>query len=60
MSPDYDDCEICCGFKGGYPGNENVVEGMIVCDFCHADILANKLEGDELITWETFRTPDKS
>jgi len=27
-------CEICGGAKGGTPGNENVINGMCVCDFC--------------------------
>jgi len=27
-------CEICGGTKGGTPGNENVINGMYVCDFC--------------------------
>ena len=27
-------CEICGGTKGGTPGNENVIEGVCVCDFC--------------------------
>lgn len=32
-----DNCQICKGEKGGVPGNENVIDGKTVCDFCHAD-----------------------
>lgn len=31
-----DGCEICHGAKGGVPGNENVIDGKLVCDYCHA------------------------
>lgn len=36
-SPPGDDCEICHGSKGGVHGNENVIDGKVVCDYCHAD-----------------------
>lgn len=29
-------CEICGGSEGGTPGNENWINGAIVCDFCAA------------------------
>ena len=32
-----DRCQICHGNKGGVPGNENVVEGVVMCDYCSAD-----------------------
>lgn len=32
-----DNCEICHGRKGGVRGNENVIDGKVVCDYCHAD-----------------------
>jgi hypothetical protein len=32
-----DKCEICEGKRGGVPGNENIIQGIIVCDYCHAD-----------------------
>lgn len=35
-----DNCEICHGSKGGVKGNENVVDGKIICDYCHAEQLA--------------------
>ncbi len=32
-----DNCEICKGAKGGVLGNENIVEGKVMCDYCSAD-----------------------
>lgn len=32
-----DNCEICGGTRGGVLGNENRVEGVVMCDYCHAD-----------------------
>lgn len=29
-----DDCEICHGKKGGVRGNENIVDGIVMCDYC--------------------------
>ncbi|AXQ68451.1 hypothetical protein HOT99_gp166 [Caulobacter phage CcrBL10] len=34
-----DGCEVCNGARGGVPGNENVVDGKVVCDYCHVDIM---------------------
>jgi hypothetical protein len=31
------ECEICDGAKGGVPGNENIIGGKVVCDYCHAE-----------------------
>lgn len=31
-----DKCEFCLGTKGGVPGNENIVNGKVMCDYCHA------------------------
>lgn len=33
-----DACEECHGAKGGTPGNENVVDGRVLCDYCHIAI----------------------
>lgn len=38
-APRYDACQICNGMRGGEPGNENVVNGVIMCDYCHADTI---------------------
>ena len=35
-----DACDICDGRRGGVPGNENRVGGILMCDYCHADHLA--------------------
>jgi len=43
QSLERDDCQICCGSKGGVRGNENMVSGIICCDFCHADGSAQRL-----------------
>lgn len=32
-----DNCEVCHGAKGGVRGNENRINGKVVCDYCHAD-----------------------
>lgn len=29
-----DNCEVCKGKKGGVRGNENIVDGKIMCDYC--------------------------
>jgi hypothetical protein len=31
-----DACEICHGEKGGVPGNENIIGGVVMCDYCTA------------------------
>lgn len=31
-----DKCEFCKGAKGGVLGNENILEGRVLCDYCHA------------------------
>jgi cytochrome c5 len=33
----HDACQVCHGTKGGEPGNENIVDGMVMCDYCHAE-----------------------
>ena len=34
-----DSCKICNGSKGGIPGNENIIHGILMCDYCHAEQL---------------------
>ena len=31
-----DNCTVCFGANGGTPGNENWVDGILMCDYCHA------------------------
>lgn len=33
-----DDCQVCLGWSGGTPGNENIIDGVIVCDHCTVKI----------------------
>ena len=32
-----DNCQVCSGDRGGIRGNENIVGGVIMCDYCSAD-----------------------
>jgi len=32
-----DNCQVCRGERGGARGNENRIDGLIVCDYCDAD-----------------------
>lgn len=41
-APAKDECEVCHGERGGVPGNENVIDGKIVCDNCHSKIMAER------------------
>lgn len=43
-----DDCEVCHGTKGGVPGNENIVDGKVICDYCHAEHLTSKAQEPDL------------
>lgn len=29
-----DRCQICRGRNGGVRGNENVIDGVVMCDYC--------------------------
>jgi len=29
-----DNCEVCLGRNGGVRGNENVIDGVAMCDYC--------------------------
>ena len=31
-----DDCEVCGGTSGGVKGNENIIDGVVMCDYCSA------------------------
>jgi hypothetical protein len=31
-----DKCQFCLGEKGGKPGNENMIDGVITCDYCQS------------------------
>lgn len=34
-----DNCQRCHGISGGVPGNENIIDGEVLCDYCHAKIM---------------------
>ena len=38
-----DSCEVCYGEKGGVPGNENLIKGFVVCDYCSCDPKLNDI-----------------
>src|SRR5689334_20335115 len=37
-----DACQLCKGFRGGVPGNENIIDGVIACDYCSGTIYSYK------------------
>ncbi len=39
LPPPRDSCRRCGGARGGVPGNENLVGGILLCDYCHGDDL---------------------
>lgn len=40
-----DNCAVCGGRKGGIRGNENIVNGTVMCDYCEAEY--RKLAGTD-------------
>ena len=36
-----DNCEICHGEMGGVKGNENLIDGKRVCDYCDSPMRSN-------------------
>lgn len=42
-----DDCVVCDGTRGGMPGNENLVHGHKVCDYCTADQTTARQNGQK-------------
>ena len=37
IAPGPDNCKRCHGVRGGTPGNENIVDGETLCDWCSVD-----------------------
>src|SRR5690242_12125451 len=33
-----DNCQRCKGAKGGVLGNENIVNGVVMCDYCTSEV----------------------
>lgn len=44
-------CRVCSGQRGGVQGNDNIVDGVVLCDYCHADYLRAKRKIAQLKTW---------
>jgi hypothetical protein len=59
-----DNCELCHGASGGVRGNENIVGGKVICDYCHARQSSGKWlvlrhGGRNADTWRiAFRGPE--
>jgi hypothetical protein len=34
LKDDMDNCSVCHGLSGGVKGNENIKNGIMVCDYC--------------------------
>lgn len=46
-----DDCSRCHGARGGVKGNENIIDGALLCDYCHADDLQEGVCLDATASW---------
>jgi len=38
IKDEMDDCSICHGFSGGVKGNTHIKNGIVVCDYCSAEM----------------------
>lgn len=54
-----DQCQFCKGIKGGAPGNENVIGGVVCCDDCSvlATNIRDRVDPDGLHALEIEPTP---
>ena len=43
-----DNCQTCLGTQGGMLGNENIINGVIVCDYCTVDYMDGRLDISKL------------
>lgn len=48
-----DACQFCLGAKGGVPGNENVFNGVVACDYCSVLVLRAKSGQNPLLSMAT-------
>lgn len=39
-----DKCQVCLGTKGGMLGNENIIESVVICDYCTSLYLEDKID----------------
>lgn len=56
--PGPDGCQVCRGAKGGAPGNENVRDGVVVCDYCDVAIPRGKPIGTNCWVPQSLQTQD--
>lgn len=40
-----DRCSRCAGANGGMPGNENVIDGKLLCDHCTHELMTREAQG---------------
>lgn len=52
-----DNCQVCLGESGGVLGNENRIDGLVVCDYCHVKMSNGLVKSPEApFDFETART----
>lgn len=39
-----DNYQVCKGEKGWIRGNENIIEGVVICDYCTVDYIDDKIK----------------
>lgn len=45
-----DNCRVCFGIRGGVLGNENIIDGVVMCDYCTADRMPDNSTGGTMAT----------
>ena len=50
MNNKLDNCEVCHGKSGGVRGNENVIDGVVMCDYCHVKDMDRKRDEAEIFS----------
>lgn len=53
-------CQKCGGTRGGIPGNENRLNGVVLCDYCTADAIAAPTSTAKPALAAFTRSPDLS
>ncbi len=48
LEPELDNCQRCLGIYGGVRGNENVIDGRVLCDYCSVEIIGHDAQSDEI------------
>ena len=55
-----DKCQVCLGAQGGVPGNENIIRGVVICDYCHALARENEVAKTALEKGRETMTADQA